>query len=303
LRPPYDHWPLTRRPRLELPGGARVAFWIGLNVEYYPAGVPGLSLVPLTADFVPDPMNQGWRDYGPRVGLWRIADVLDRHGMRASAMLHSDACVEYPEVTEEGNARGWCWVAHGRNNAVFHQGMELEEERAVLGEVTDTIERHAGRRPRGWLGPALTETANTLELLAGLGYDYVCDWCCDDQPFPLRAGGDRMISVPYTVELNDIPIFLGKGAGGADFRDIVVDQFDVLYEQAGDGGLVMCVSLHSFLAGLPFRLKYLDEALAHIGSREDVWLATSDEIADWYLERHYDEALAVMAPGLSSSES
>ena len=296
--PPFDYRPLPGRPRIEWPNGARVAVWIGLNVEHYAIDKPNLSIVPVTTGLVPDPANYGWRDYGNRVGIWRVSDVLAKHGMRASAIVNSEVCDLYPEIIDHGRTREWAWMAHGQRNSVLQTNMERKEEAEYLATMTDTIEQHTGSRPRGWLGPALTETFETPSLLAELGYTYVCDWCNDDQPYPLKAEHGRMMSVPYSIEVNDIPLLLTKGLTGPEFEQTLVDQFDGLYEAAETTGLVMSIPLHPFLVGLPFRLKYLDRALAHIASRQDVWLATSDEIADWYLERYYEDA---MAASLSSS--
>jgi allantoinase len=288
--------PIIRRPRLELPDGARVAVWVGINVEHYEAGKPGISIAPATAELDPDPLNAGWRDYGLRVGLWRLAEVLDRHEIRASALLNSDVCELYPEVIEEGVQRSWAWLAHGKNNSTFETDMGLEEERRYLAEVVETIERHTGQRPRGWLGPFLTESHNTPDLLAELGLTYICDWCNDDQPYPVQVRDGRMISIPYAIEVNDIQLFLEKGFSGPDFHQAVVDQFDTLYESGAKTGQVMALPLHPFITGLPFRVKYLDSALEHIAAREDVWLATSDEIAEWYFRSHYDAAVAAATP-------
>jgi allantoinase len=282
----YDYSPIIKRPKLELPNGARVAFWIGLNIEYFEVGKPSTSIHGQTAALSPDPLNHGWRDYGTRVGLWRIMDILDKHGMRASVLLNADVCRHYPEIIEEGNRRDWAWLAHGRNNSTLQSGMELEQERAYLTDVVDTIRQTTGKQPRGWLGPALSETFNTPDLLEELGLSYVCDWCADDHPFRLNTRKGGMISVPYSIEVNDIPLFLGQGVSGPDFCQLVIDQFDVLYEEGRKTGRVMCLALHPFLIGQPFRSKYLDEALAHIKSHKDVWLPTSDEIADWYLKRN-----------------
>jgi allantoinase len=281
--PPFRYRPAVGRPRLELPGGARVAVWIGLNIEHYPFGRPGLSITPATAGLPVDPMNYGWRDYGVRVGVWRVMDVLDRLGMRASVLLNSEVCHRYPAIVEAGQRRGWAWLAHGRDNATLQTGMSREDERAYLQEVVETIERGVGRRPRGWLGPALTETENTPELLAELGLTYVCDWCNDDEPYPLEVDG--MISLPYAIESNDIPLLIDKGLTGPEFQQVLTDQFDVLYEEGAASGRVMAIPLHPFLVGQPFRIKYLERALAHIAAHEAVWLATSDEIAEWYLAR------------------
>ncbi len=288
----YDYWPIVRRPRLQLPGGARLAFWIGLNIEHYEVDKPSTSIFPGTANLVPDPLNYGWRDYGPRVGLWRMMELLDKYGIRASVLLNSDVCRFYPEVIEEGNKRDWVWLAHGKNNSTLQTGMSLEEERAYLTEVVNTIKEGTGRQPRGWLGPALTETFNTPDILAELGIEYILDWCNDDQPYPMKVRAGRMISVPYSIELNDIPIFLGKGLSGDQFYQMVCDQFDLLYAEGKNSARVMCIALHPFIINLPFRHKYLDRALEYITSHDGVWVTTSDDIARWYYERYYEEAVA-----------
>ncbi|MDA2810258.1 polysaccharide deacetylase family protein [Nocardiopsis sp. RSe5-2] len=276
----FDYSPITEREPLQWPGGARVAFYVGLNIEHYPVDAPSTSTFPGTAHLVPDPLNYGWRDYGPRVGFWRLLGALDRHGIRASALLNSEAAVHYPQIIEAGRERDWAWLAHGRNNAVFQQDVDPGEERAYLAEVVGTIERATGRRPRGWMGPALTESFRTPGLLAELGLDYVLDWTNDDRPYRLKVPG--MLSVPYSVELNDIGLFLGKSLSGPDFVRIVEDQVDQLYEDAADGGRVMALALHPFVIGQAFRHKYLDRALEYVANHPGVWLTTSDEIADHY---------------------
>lgn len=281
----YAHSPIIRRPQLQLPNGARVAFWIGLNIEHYEIDKPSTSIFGGTAGLVPDPLNYGWRDYGPRVGLWRMTEILDKHGIRASVLLNSDVCKYYPEIIEEGNKRNWVWLAHGKNNSILQAGMDIDQERAYLTDIVTTLKKSTGKQPRGWLGPALSETFNTPDLLEELGITYVCDWCNDDQPFKLNTKRGKMISVPYSIEVNDIPLFVGKSFSGEDFYQLLVDQFDVLYEEGKHTGRVMCVALHPFVTGLPFRSKYLDKALAYITSHRDVWLPTSDEIAEWYVNR------------------
>jgi len=288
----YPYLPIVRRPRIEWPNGARVAFWVGLNVEYYEVDKPSTSIFPGTAQLVPDPLNYGWRDYGPRVGIWRMMDGLDKYGLRASVLLNSDVCQFYPEIIEEGNKRRWAWLAHGKNNSIFETGMSIDEERRYLTDVVNTIRRGTGQQPRGWLGPALTETFNTPDLLAELGLSYILDWCNDDQPYPIRVKQGRMISVPYSIEVNDIPLFVGKSLSGQDFYQLLVDQFDVLYEEGEKTGRVMVLALHPFIVNQPFRHKYLDRALGYIAGHDKVWLTTSDEIADFYFQHHYDRVAA-----------
>ncbi|MCA1647367.1 MAG: polysaccharide deacetylase family protein [Chloroflexi bacterium] len=288
----YDYSPIIERPKLELPDRARVAFWVGLNIEHYEVDKPSTSIFGGTAALQPDPLNYGWRDYAPRVGIWRMMDVLDKYRMRASVLLNSDVCERYPQIITEGVKRQWAWLAHGKNNSIFEAGMTLDEERAYLTGVVQTISRATGTQPKGWLGPALTETFNTPEILAQLGLSYLLDWCNDDQPFPLNVKAGRMISVPYSIEMNDITLFLGKSLSPADFAQMVMDQFDVLYDEGEHSGRVMCLALHPFIVNQPFRHKYLDKALEYIAGHDRVWLATSDEIADWYFAHGYDAALS-----------
>lgn len=160
--------------------------------------------------------------------------------------------------------------------------MSPEEELAFLRDMVETVERGVGRRPKGWLGPALTETFETPRLLAELGLSYVLDWCADDQPFPLRVPGHQMLSVPYSIELNDVTMFVGKALSGQDFYQMVVDQFDQLYADGETAGRVMALCLHPFIVNQPFRHKYLDRALEYIAGHGGVWLTTSDDIADHY---------------------
>ncbi|MBL7491540.1 polysaccharide deacetylase family protein [Frankia sp. AgB1.9] len=278
-RVPFSFQPITERAPLHWPGGARVATYIGLNVEHFHVDLPSTSIWPGTADLVPDALNYGWRDYGPRVGIWRVAEILDRHGVPASVLLNSEVVAHYPQIVKAGLERGWTWVAHGRTNSVLHAGMDRDTERVELTELVDTIAGATGRRPRGWLGPGLTETFETPALLAELGLEYVLDWTNDDQPYPLDIPG--MISVPYTVEINDLGLF-GKGVTGPEFVQIVKDQYEQLRADAVQGGRVMALALHPFVIGQAFRARYLDEVLAWLAAQPDIWLTTSHEIATCY---------------------
>jgi peptidoglycan/xylan/chitin deacetylase (PgdA/CDA1 family) len=270
----YDYSPITERPALEWPDGKRVAVYLGLNIEHFLPDQPSTSIWPI--DVKPDALNQGWREYGARVGIWRIIDILDRYGVRASALVNSMVAEHNPQIIKAGTERDWAWLAHGQTNSILHTGYEPDEERRILTDITATIETATGKRPKGWMGPALTETYNTPELLADLGYQYVLDWTNDDQPYRLNVPG--MLSVPYTLELNDLGLFL-RGLSGPDFLQMVKDQYDVLRE---DGGRVMALALHPFVIGQPFRAKYLNLALEYIAAQSDAWLTTSDEIAAHY---------------------
>jgi allantoinase len=278
----YDYSPITERPPISWPGGARVAVYVGLNIEHFLVDRPSTSIFQGTADLVPDALNHGWRDYGPRVGIWRTIESLDRHGFKASVLLNSAVADHYPQIIKAGLDRDWAWLAHGRTNSILHADMAQDEERRFLNEVVDTIAAATGRRPSGWMGPGLTETFNTPALLAELGLSYVLDWTNDDQPYKLNVPG--MISVPYSVELNDLLLF-GKGTTGPEFLQIVKDQYDQLSADSEHSGRVMALPLHPFVIGQPFRHKYLDQALEYLAAQPDAWLTTSDEIAGHY-QRH-----------------
>jgi len=190
---------------------------------------------------------------------------------------------EYPEIVEAVRARDWAIVAHGRDNSTWQSGMERDAERAFVEQVVEALESATGRRPAGWLGPALTATPNTYDVLAELGFTYALDWANDDQPYPLNVASGSLISVPYSSEVNDIPAFVLHHHTGAEFAEAVVDQFETLYEEGAESLRVMGIGIHPFLVGQPFRARHFARALETIVARDGVWLATSDEIAEWYV--------------------
>jgi peptidoglycan/xylan/chitin deacetylase (PgdA/CDA1 family) len=288
----YEYWPIIDRPPIEWPGGKRLAVYVGLNIEHYETGKPSIGILDKAAGRDPDPLNEGWRDYGNRVGVWRIMEMLDRYRIRPSVLLNADACRYYPRIIEEGNKRNWSWVAHGKNNSMFAGGkqpeMTMEEERYYLQDILDTITEVTGKAPKGWLGPlGLSETYNTIDLLADEGITYVLDWINDEQPYPLKTLRGEIISVPYSLELNDLPLFLQKGMTGPEFGQMIMDQFEVLRRDAESAARVMAIGIHPFVVGQPFRHKYLEQAIAYLARQKDVWIATSDEIAAWYMLNYY----------------
>jgi peptidoglycan/xylan/chitin deacetylase (PgdA/CDA1 family) len=173
-------------------------------------------------------------------------------------------------------------MGHGQTNSMLMTGMDEVQERSLIQDVLDTIERASGRRPRGWLSPAMSETANTPDLLAEAGVQYVCNWVNDEQPYPMKVRSGSLFAMPYSAEINDIPAFLSYKLSPEEFGQAICDQFDVLYEDGGVTGRVMAISLHPFLIGQPHRSKYFARALQHITSRQEVWLARGGDIIDWY---------------------
>lgn len=284
----YPYWPIPERPVIRWPNNARVAFWVIPNIEHFRFDKPTSD--PVFTGPVPDVPSFSMRDYGVRVGIWRMMDIFDKYGLRATVALNSDVCRFYPQIIKAGMDRKWEWMGHGITNSQRLSGMDEQQERDIIRTVLRTITEATGVTPRGWLGPGMTETHQTPDLLAEAGIIYLGDWCVDDQPFPMRTRAGRLISIPYSQELNDIPAFMRRNLTPEEFYRVVCDQFDVLYEEGAHSGRVMALALHPFLSGHPYRAKWLDRALDYITSRKDVWLTTGGEIADWYYKHYYDQA-------------
>lgn len=289
--PPKEHGrfpysPIIDRPPLRWPNGARVAVWLIPNIEHFLFDRPATRNTDGALGLNPDVLNYSWRDYGVRVGIWRMMEVMDKHGFKGTVALNSDVCKHYPRIIEEGNKRGWEWMGHGRTNSELINQQSEEEERTLVKEVVSTITASAGKAPRGWLSPALSETVNTLDILAENGIDYVGNWVNDEQPYPMKVKKGSMFAMPYSSEINDIPAMLGHHRSGEEFAQMIIDQFDVLYEDGAKSGRVMSICTHPFLVGVPHRSKYFAKALAHIKSRSEVWITTGSEIVDHYKKSH-----------------
>jgi peptidoglycan/xylan/chitin deacetylase (PgdA/CDA1 family) len=293
---PVPYLPLNRRPRISWPGGARVALWVAPNVEFYELVPPENPLFTAWGRVPepPDVLSYGHRDYGNRVGFWRVLEVLDRHGVRATASLNVAVLERHPEIGDAMAERGWAFMGHGLYNSRFLYGISREDERALYREMQEIVVRRTGRRMRGMFGPHASLSPHTMDLMAEEGFLYSADWLLDDQPFPIATSGGRLVGVPYSFEVNDGPLYLGSYAD-EEFVRRCRDQFDVLYEEGADSGRVMCIVCHPFLLGQPHRIGFLDDALAYVLGHDGVWQATGDEIAEWYVEHHYDEALKLLA--------
>jgi len=282
----YDYSPIITRQPFELPGRERIALWLGVNIEYFDIGSTEFATAGRFEAPPPDVFDYAPRDYGNRVGIWRLMKLLDQYRIRASVLLNSEVCEHYPLIIEEAKKRDWEFLGHGTSNSVLLGGKKEAEERSIISSTLDAIEQRIGQRPLGWLSPALQETFNTPDILAEQGVKYLCDWCCDDQPFPMKVAKGTMISVPYSLDLNDIPAFIDRHLTPAQFYEMIIDQFDTLYGEGIDQAHVMCIALHPFLIGQPFRIGWLDKALRHIKSHEGVWFARGRDIAQWYYERY-----------------
>ena len=278
----FPYSPIIDRKPLKWPNGARVAIWVIPNIEHFLFDRPSTSITAVTTQFVPDVLNYSWRDYGVRVGIWRLMEVMEKHGVKGTVALNADVCANYPRIIEEGRKLGWEWMGHGTNNSTIINKQSEEEERKLIAGIADTITKATGQKPRGWLGPALTESHRTLDILAENGFEYVGDWVNDEQPYPMKVKKGSMHSLPYSIEMNDIPAFLDLGRSAEDFAKMICDQFDVLYQDGAKSARVMAICLHPFLIGHPFRSKHFDKALGYIKGHKDVWFAKGGEIIDAY---------------------
>lgn len=277
----YDYSPIHQRPPFLWPSGKRLAFYVALNIENFSFG-EGLGHTPTSLGPPPDTRNFGWRDYGLRVGIWRIFDLMDELGLPMCHLLNASVCETMPQIPERITLRRDEVVGHGYTNSERQSDMDESTERAMIQDATMTLTRHCGQRPLGWMGPWIAETAVTPELLKEAGYTYVMDWPADDQPFWMWTRAGPILSVPYPIEINDSPIMLSRHQPATDFYQMVVDQFEEMLELSQQQSLVFGISLHTFVAGQPFRLRQIRKAFEYIVKHprfEEVWVTTPGEIA------------------------
>ena len=288
----YAYEPYFDRPKIAWPNGARVAFWIAPNIEFYEFEPPTNPQRTPWPRPVPDVLGYSHRDYGNRVGVWRMIEAMDRCGMRGSVSLNVAVCDHHPEIIEACAERGWEFMSHGIYNTRYNYGVDEAQERAMIEDAFATVEKYTGQRIAGWLSPALTNTERTMELLAEYGVLYTCDLFHDDQPQPVNVKSGRLISVPYSLEMNDVVVYNFESGPPRYYGEIIKAQFDQLYEEGAQSGTVMCIPLHPFLVGQPHRIGPFAEAIEYITGHDDVWLTTGREIAEYYYENYYDAAVA-----------
>jgi allantoinase len=299
----FDYSPITERPRLVWPGGADLAVWIAVNVEYYdfvPPHNPYRTYFRRTP--APDVLLYSYCDYGNRVGFWRMLEAFDAYDLPGTASVSVAVLDHFPEIAEAMLSRDWAFMSHGTYNTRFLFGMSPVEERAYIQDNIDAVMRATGKPLKGMFGPCASLTPNTMSLIAEAGLIYSCDWYVDDQPFPLHVPQGQLISLPYAWDLND-GLLVGYLAGkyeADDFVDMCVEQFDVLRAEAIGTGRVMCIALHPMCFGQAHRAQPLNRLFEHLRSATDVWYATADEIADYYMAHYYDEAVEVASRGAKS---
>lgn len=281
-QPYFDYSPIVDRPAFTWPGGKRLALHLCLNLEAfaYNTGL-GISYSPGLPH--PNSYNWGWREYGNRVGVWRLIQLFDELRLPVSVLLNSEVYDHCPQVVAALRKRGDEIVGHGRTNSEHQNDFKEEGERQLIAEVTDAIRRHEGKPPKGWLSPGVNPSRVTPDLLCEAGYEYILDWPMDDQPVWMKTRGGPILSVPYPHEVNDIPMIALHHGTADKFADMIIDNFEEMLEQSKGEALVYGVSIHAFLVGQPFRLRHFRRAMEHIAAQSDrVWLATTGQIAQHY---------------------
>ncbi|MCW5655372.1 polysaccharide deacetylase family protein [Hydrogenophaga sp.] len=279
----FDYQPITRRADHVWPNGARLAVYLGFNLEHFAFGEGmGASIGPASPQ--PDVLNHSWREYGNRVGAWRCMELFDQLALPCATLLNTALYTHCPELVAACAARGDELVGHGHTNAERQGTLAEAEEARLLALCRDQIAQHSGTAPTGWLSPWISESALTPDLLAEAGYRYTLNWCHDDQPVAMRTrSGRRLWSVPYPQEVNDIPMIVARQMDGKDFAQLIVDNFDEMLDQARRQPLVMGVALHPYIVGQPYRLRHLRRALEHLARARDagsIWFTTPGAICE-----------------------
>ena len=279
----YGYTRITNRPSYAWPDGKRLAVYVCTNIEYFAFAAGDGALDNAVIGAKQTHRNYAWRDYGLRVGIWRQLELLEDLKLPAAHNVNSLIYRFRPDITDAIRARGDEVVAHGRTNSEHQDGMWEPDEARLIREVTDTITEHEGRAPGGWMGPGLSETGVTPDLLQEAGYRYLMDWPADDQPFWMKTRNGRILSVPYSIEINDGPVIARRQHSAREYADMIVDQFDEMLRQSEQQPLVCSIVLHPFITGQPFRMGPLRRALKHCAEhplREKVWWTTPGRICD-----------------------
>lgn len=274
--------PIHKRPALELPQKARVAVWTIVNVENWsPGGAMPRAVLPppMGQPLLPDLPNWAWHEYGMRVGFWRFLETLSSRGLKATFAVNGTAIEIYREACEAARDAGWDFMGHGLVQKPMHK---VEDQRQSIAATIEAITAFTGRPPRGWESPGLTETDETLDLLAEAGIEYVADWVLDEQPVVLKTRSRDVVSVPYTVEINDVVISAVQQHPSDEILRRGKDQFDRLYLDGATAPRIMAISIHPYLTGVPHRIKYLEKLYDYILGHEGVVMWTGAEILDWY---------------------
>jgi allantoinase len=277
-----DYSAIVDRPPLRLPGGARLVVWPIVNVEVWDIGraMPRQVLPPPTGiTQSPDVPHWSWHEYGMRVGFWRFKEVLDDLGIVPTLAINARVCLDYERVARAALDRGWEFMGHSYDQRPIH--ME-PDQRATIQKAVKVIREYTGKQPVGWLGPGLTQTFDTPELLAEAGIRYIADWVVDDEPCRIRTDKGALVALPYTAELNDIPMMMIQHHASAEFEARCMDHFERLYAESTRRAKVMAIAVHPYISGVPHRIKYFQRVLERLKGAEGVVFWTGEQILEWY---------------------
>jgi allantoinase len=274
---------IVDRPKLALPGGARVVVWTIVNLEVWDIARPMARQVlppPTGITQLPDVPNWTWHEYGMRVGFWRFHALYERLGIKPTLALNARVCVDYPRVAQACRDSGWEFMGHSYEQGPIHSE---KDQPAMIKRCIDTIRDFTGKPPAGWLGPGLTETYETPEHLAAAGIKYIGDWVYDDEPTEIKTKNGPLVTIPYSMETNDIPVMIVQHHEAAYWQQKCIDQFDRLYQEGAERPKVMAIAIHPYISGQPFRIKYLEQVYEHINRHKGVLHWNGEQILDWYL--------------------
>lgn len=290
----YEWSPIVTRPRLEWPDGARVALSVIVNLEHYDWYMPQDAPVPVSPfggggggffSRFPNIMSFSHHEYGNRVGIFRVLDVLKKHGIRPTVAMDATVAQNYPFLVRACQQQDAEFIAHGSTvRHLLHAGMTEQEEREYIRESIDALATATGKKPVGWVSPEFNETVRTPSLLAAEGIEYVCDWANDEQPYQMTVPDGQLTALPVHLDLDDVFTHGNRNVTIQEYGEIARDVFDELHRSGADNARTLVLSIHPWLIGQPFRIKHLDAALAHMVGTDGVWKATGGEIVDWYRE-------------------
>jgi len=275
----FPYSPIVDRPDFTWPGGRRLAVYVALCVEHFAYG-SGLGLAYSPGLSHPNSYNWAWREYGNRVGGWRLKELFDEADLPLSILLNTECYEHCPELVAAFRERGDEFVAHGRTNSENQNGMAIDDERVLVRAVTEAISAHEDRAPGGWMSPGAHPSANSEDLLAEAGYRYTLDWPMDDQPVWMMTKSGPLLSVPYPHEVNDVPMIVLHDGTGQAFAEMAMNNFDEMLRQSRGQSLVYGITIHTFIVGQPFRIHQFRRVIEHmLARRDDVWFTTAGEIA------------------------
>jgi peptidoglycan/xylan/chitin deacetylase (PgdA/CDA1 family) len=279
-----DYSAIVDRPPLRLPGRARLVLWPIVNLEVWDISRPMPRQVlpaPTGASLLPDVPHWSWHEYGMRVGVWRFFDLFRARGIKPTLAINARVCEDYVRVAEEARGEAWEFMGHAYDQMPIHKH---ENQRDMINRSMDILERFTGKRPLGWLGPGLTQTYETPELLAAAGVKYIGDWVYDDEPDIIRTANGPLVTLPYTVELNDIAMMIVQHHESDYLLRRAIDAFDRLYEEGEHRAKVMAVAIHPYISGQPHRIKYLEAIYDYAAKFDGVLHWNGEQILEWYLK-------------------